>query len=196
MALNGGSWTTTFIGRLSNEDAPEWEGNKQADSAFLTARVSPNGRYLAFMSAASITGYDNTDQLSGKPDEEVFLFDASSSSLTCVSCDPSGSRPIGVLDTEGAGEGLGLVVDRRKVWFGHWLAGSIPGWTAENLVSALVQPRYLSDNGRVYFNSPDTLVTRAANHKENVYEYEPTGARNLRQLYGRLHIANLGRRWG
>ena len=51
--------------RLSREDKPEWEGEIIADTAYLTARVSPNGRYLAFMSDASPTGYDNVDQNSG-----------------------------------------------------------------------------------------------------------------------------------
>ncbi len=171
----GGQWTRTFIAVLSGEDRPEWEGNGIANAAFLTARSSPNGRYLAFMSAAPLTGYDNTDQNSGEPDEEVYLYDSASADLRCVSCDPTGARPDAVLDSEGVGEGLGLLVDRRKVWFGHWLAGNIPGWTAENLTSALIQSRYLSDEGRLYFNSPDDLVAQATNHKEDVYEYEPSG---------------------
>ena len=74
-----------------------------------------------------------------------------------------------------SGEGLGLLVDRRKVWVGHWLAGNIPGWTAQSLDSALFQSRYLSDDGRLFFNSPDDLVPQASNGKENVYEYEPAG---------------------
>ena len=174
-----GNWTTTFIGGLSSEDSPEWEGNRVADTAFLTARVSPSGRYLAFMSAASLTGYDNRDQASGKHDEEVFLYDSSSGRLTCVSCNPTGARPHGVLDTVEAGEGLGLLVDRRKVWaeegHEHWLAGNIPGWTAQSLTSALFQSRYLSDEGRLFFNSPDHLVAQATSGKESVYEYEPSG---------------------
>ena len=52
----------TFIADAVKRRQPEWEGNEIADTAFLTARVSPNGRYLAFMSAASPTGYDNVDQ--------------------------------------------------------------------------------------------------------------------------------------
>ena len=32
--------------------------------------------YLAFMSDRSLTGYDNTDAVSGQPDEEVYLYDA------------------------------------------------------------------------------------------------------------------------
>src|SRR5262249_37638807 len=136
---------------------------------------SPNGRYFAFMSAASLTGYDNRDQASGKPDEEVYLYDAESGTTRCISCDPSGARPTGVLDTLESGEGLGLVVDRRRVWNEHWLAGSIPGWTAEGQTSALFQSRYLSNQGRLFFDSPGDLVPRAKNHKEDVYEYEPSG---------------------
>lgn len=170
-----GEWSTTFIAGLSNEDKPEWEGNEHADSAFLTARVSPDGRYLAFMSAASPTGYDNTDQKSAKRDEEVYLYDSAAASLRCVSCDPTGERPTGVFDTVESGEGLGLVVDRRRVWEGHWLAGNIPGWTAQSLTSAINQSRYLSDSGRLFFDSPDDLVPQATNNKEDVYEYEPSG---------------------
>ena len=78
-----------------------------------------------------------------------------------------------------SGEGLGLArrpaeesgLNRQE----HWLAGNIPGWTAQSLASALFQSRYLSDEGRLYFNSPDELVPAATNHKENVYEYEPSG---------------------
>ena len=73
---NGGQWTRTFVAALSSEDKPEWEGKRLGDSAYLTARVSPNGRYLAFMSAAPITGYDNLDRTSGKRDEEVYLYDS------------------------------------------------------------------------------------------------------------------------
>jgi hypothetical protein len=177
--VNGSQWATTFIAVLSGEDSPEWEGNGQKDTAFLTARVSPNGRYLAFMSAASPTGYDNVDQKSGKHDEEVYLYDAGAASLSCVSCNPTGARPVGVFDTVESGEGLGLLVDRRKVWaesgHEHWLAGNIPGWTAQSINTALFQSRYLSDNGRLFFNSPDHLVPQASNGKENVYEYEPAG---------------------
>ncbi len=177
--LSGASWSTTFIAQLSSEDSPEWEGNRVADTAFLTARVSASGRYLAFMSNASPTGYDNRDRTSGRRDEEVYLYDSQQATLTCVSCNPTGARPHGVLDTVESGEGLGLVVDRRKVWVEagheHWLAGNIPGWTAQNLVSALFQSRYLNDEGRLFFNSPDHLVPQAKSGKEAVYEYEPSG---------------------
>jgi hypothetical protein len=179
---DGSQWVTTFIAALSSQDSPEWEGGKLADTAYLTARVSPNGRYLAFMSAAPLTGYDNVDAnpaAKGARDEEVFLYDAATASLRCVSCNPSGARPSGVLDTSHTAEGWGLLVDRGTVWaeagHEHWLAGNIPGWTAQTLTSALFQARYLSDDGRLYFNSPDNLVPAATNGKNDVYEYEPSG---------------------
>ena len=174
-----GGWSTRFVARLASGDSPEWEGDQPlADTAFVTARVSPNGRYFAFMSSASLTGYDNVDAspvANGARDEEVYLYDSETAALRCVSCDPSGARPTGVFDQVLSGEGLGLVVDRRKVWLGHWLAGNDPGWTPESLTGALVQSRYLSNDGRLFFNSPDDLVPDARNQKEDVYEYEPSG---------------------
>ena len=128
------------------------------------------------MSAAPITGYDNVDAspaAGGARDEEVYLYNSEPASLRCVSCDPSGAQPTGVLDTVESGEGLGLLVDRREIWLGHWLGGSVPGWTAQSLTSALFQSRYLTDEGRLYFNSPDDLAPAASNAREDVYEYEP-----------------------
>jgi hypothetical protein len=196
MHYDGTQWTRTFIATLSGADSPEWEGNQNGDTAYVTARVSPNGRYFAFMSQAPIIGYDNIDAnpaAKGARAEEVYLYDSETGALRCVSCDPSGARPEGVLDTERAGEGLGLLVDRRLVWgregHEHWLAGNIPGWTAQSLPppgqpGAVIQSRYLSDEGRLYFNSPDSLVPAAENHKEDVYEYEPSGVGGCRSATG------------
>ena len=72
----------------------------------------------------------------------------------------------------GSGEGLGLVVDRPEVWAANtdvddreapgglddWLAGSVPGWTTLARQDAPYQSRYLSNSGRLFFNSADALV--------------------------------------
>jgi len=188
---------TTFIAELSNEDSGDWgslhgggsivasEVEERPDLADLTTGVSPNGRYLAFMSQRSLTGYDNEDESSKQPgerlDQEVFLYDSSTDLLRCVSCNPDGRRPQGVLDqTEPrpgeAHEGRGLLVDRRGDWVGSYLAGSIPGWVAvDEPRLALHQPRYLTDSGRLFFNSPSDLTPQAENHREDVYQYEPDG---------------------
>ncbi len=146
-----------------------------------SARVSPNGRYLAFMSDRPLTGYDNHDAVTGEADEEVFLYEAGAEGgrgrLVCASCDPSGARPTGVLDlpTQASEVGAGLLVDRNGVWAEHRLAGSLPDWMPETQNLANYQPRYLSNSGRLYFNSPSELVPQATNGKEDVYEYEPAG---------------------
>jgi hypothetical protein len=197
-----------LIAVLSNEDAPDWGGvGSPGDPAYMTARVSPDGRYLAFMSRESLTGYDNEDQTSKTPgervDEEVFLYDATSETLACASCNPSGQRPEGVLDPAengegGAAEGLGLVVDRVGIWGAgiqkddHWLAGSIPGWDAVALNRALYQPRYLSDTGRLFFNSPSKLVSSSSATKEKVYEYEPAAVGSCASAGGCVGLISSG----
>ncbi len=177
-------WGVRLVARLSAEDSPDWYPPKLlSDLGQLTSRVSPNGRYLAFMSqeAEAIAGYDNRDanpEAQGARDEEVFLYDASAGKTVCASCDPSGARPRGVFDPAGAGEtaeGIGLLVDRTRAWAGHWLAGSLTGWTRLAREHALYESRYLSDSGRLYFDSPADLTPQATNGKEDVYEYEPLG---------------------
>jgi hypothetical protein len=201
-----------FIARLSSEDSPDW-GTEAGiidtlyDTQDLSSRVSPDGEWLAFMSERSLTGYDNIDANSGHADEEVYLFHYGSG-LVCASCNPSGEPPVGVFETNVAGEGSGLLVDRPEAWASSeegalegvdsWLAGSLPGWTGSGSVShsALYQSAYLSDSGRLFFNSADALVPVAKPTRrepiednldhtrevgtENVYEYEPTGVGSCR----------------
>jgi NHL repeat len=180
-----GEWKPpTFIATLSNADRPDFEAklaNEATSNMMTSARVSPNGRYLSFMSERPLTGYDNHDATTGEADEEVFLYEAGSEEgkgrLVCASCDPSGARPTGVPDLphQTSEAGAGLLVDRNGVWAEHRLAGSLPDWMAETQNVTNYQPRYLSNNGRLYFDSPSDLVPQATNGKEDVYEYEPAG---------------------
>ena len=50
----------------------------------IDSEVSPDGRYLAFMSDRSLTGYDNVDAVSGMRNEEAFLYDAVTGKLVCA----------------------------------------------------------------------------------------------------------------
>jgi hypothetical protein len=179
-----GGWTTTFIASLSKEDEHTWGGGNHAigsaheDPWLVSSEVSSNGRYVAFMSNSPLTGYDNRDAVSGQRDEEVFLYDAASNRLVCASCDPTGARPVGVLDP--ANEPELLLVDKPGMWGAfqgsgsHWLAGSLVGWN-NTLNRASYQPRYVMDSGRLFFNSPVALVPQDTNGLEDVYQYEPSG---------------------
>lgn len=184
-----------FIATLSGKDSPVWKSQgEHSQLTFVTSRVSPSGEFLTFMSERPLTGYDNRDthpEAHDARDEEVFLYNATSKRLVCASCNPSGARPAGVLDTGKAGEGFGLLVDRPGSWLGHWLAASIPGWSGPKEEFGRYQSRYLSDDGRLFFNAADSLVPQDTNQRveevdsgtkatemvgvEDVYEYEPAG---------------------
>lgn len=188
---NGAEWTTTFVALLSGDDQHDWEGLAGHLDYFaqLTSRVSPNGRWLTFMSDRSLTGYDNHDAASGEPDEEVFLYDANSGRVVCASCNPSGARPTGMFDR---GKVPLPLVDPPEVWEGRWLAGLIPGWTPDRLNHAIYQSRYLSDGGRLFFDSPDALVPHDTNGTEDVYEYEPNGEGNCHREPGCVALISSG----
>jgi hypothetical protein len=217
----GASWRTSFIATVSGEDFPDWAPSERihvVDTERQSARISPNGRYFAFMSNRRLTGYNNTDlNEEGGPhaDEEVFLYDAVEAGLTCASCNPTGARPLGVLDVENAGEGLGLLVDGVAIWApghlgttDHWLAGSLPGATPVSDFMSFRQPRYLSDTGRLFFNSADALVPEAAGRTrpetiipgqppaavgvENVYQYEPSGVGSCSTATGCVALISSG----
>ena len=172
-----------FIAALSSDDSKDWgtQEIKQAEVGQiekLTSRVSPSGEYLAFMSERSLTGYDNRDAVSGARDEEVFVYDARSNHLACVSCNPTGERPVGVRDYVAAVEGGATLIDEQGIWrtsAGRWLAGVIPAWMPGKTGASLYQARYLSNEGRLFFESPDALVPQATNGLADVYEYESLG---------------------
>jgi hypothetical protein len=158
--------TPKLIGVISAQDIKDWDLEKSQH----TSRVSPSGQFLAFMSQARLTSYNNRDAVTGKPDEEVYVYNASSGIVACASCNPTGARPVGIL--YGALEGNFVSGDR--VWEGEvGIAANIPAWTPYTLGPALYQSRYLSNSGRLFFNSIDALVPQDVNGNEDVYEYEP-----------------------
>ncbi len=94
----GSTWSTRLIAVFSGEDSNDWSKSGAEESGGMTSRVSPNGRFLAFMSDRSLTGYDNRDAGSGAPDEEVFLYDAADQPFGVRLVQPDGERPTGILD--------------------------------------------------------------------------------------------------
>ncbi len=172
-----------FIALLSREDGSTWDEDT-IGLARLTARVSPDGRYVAFTSRRSLTEYDNLDAVTGQPDFEVYLYDAMTEHLACVSCDPTGSRPVGIEGKEvGAAIEAGVNDDVMSYDPDLNIASPEAGIAANLPVadelggggSQLYQSRLLSDSGRLFFNSDDALVPQDVNGTEDVYEFEPVG---------------------
>jgi hypothetical protein len=91
------SWEAPrFVASLSGADesgadssGPGVANDWSAGVALRTARVTPDGTHVAFMSQQPLTGYDNAGV------EEVYLYDATTNKLSCASCDPSGAPPTG-----------------------------------------------------------------------------------------------------
>ena len=132
-----------------------------------SSRVSPDGMTAAFESRAKglTDGYDNTDAVSGEPDAEVYVYDATANAgagrLSCVSCNPTGARPSGSLGGASCVSNLPC----------PWAAATLPGWETQ-----LHPTRVLSDNGRrLFFNSFESLVPTDTNGVEDVYEWEAPG---------------------
>jgi DNA-binding beta-propeller fold protein YncE len=171
---DGTEWKQTVIATLSSEDLADGNGS---GSGLPISRVSPDGGWLAFMSQESLTGYDNRDASSGKLDEEVYLYDATANGgagrLICASCDPTDARPHGVeVKTLESGPEEGDL----QSWVGErWLAASVPQPHLPVEGNPVYQARYLSDSGRLFFDSSDALVAQDTNGTEDVYEYEPAG---------------------
>ena len=148
----------SFIARLAGEDGPDWDSSTKN----LRARVTPDGRHLAFVSIESkaLAGYDNT-MATGQHCEyeynvrklgggnlcpQAFLYDADAKTLTCASCNPTGARPLG--------------------------PGLVPGWA-----NVYQGPRYLSDDGsRFFFESFDAISPGDENGKRDIYEFELPGS--------------------
>jgi hypothetical protein len=103
---------------------------------FAEASVTSSGRYLAY------TSYSGG---------EVYLYDASTARLLCVSCDPTGAQPLG-LSTLG----------------------------------------FLSEDGRLFFNSNDALVAHDTNGLRDVYEWEPKGVGSCHDAPGCVYLISSG----
>jgi hypothetical protein len=151
--LHGASTTKVAVAPNPLTEPPTADPSSYPPSVG-TARVSADGTHLLFVSSARLTGYDNRDQKTGLPDSQVFLYSASGAGqLRCVSCRPSGLRPIG--------------------------PSTIPGTTANGEQTGATQsykPRALSaDGSRVFFDSRDAVFGPDTNADADVYEWQAQG---------------------
>jgi hypothetical protein len=156
----GGAYA--FIGVLSAQDVNAARSAIAAAPIANLARIAPDGEHAAFLSSASLTGYDNADAASGEPDSEVFRYDAATDRLACASCNPSGARPVGRQNA-----GKETLIFKGPEWISGWFAGH-----QTNLYAS----RELSDDGsRLFFNSTDALIARDTNGRADVYQWEAAG---------------------
>jgi hypothetical protein len=151
----GGSGALTFVMSLASRDVGGSSGvPSPIDEApeQRSARVTPDGLHTTFTAVAPPpSGYDNREATSDEPAQEVYRYDAAANDLRCISCNPTGARPVA--------EGIGGSA---------WAAARIQGWEVRNHA-----PRVISDDGsRVFFESFEALVPRDTNGTWDVYQWE------------------------
>jgi DNA-binding beta-propeller fold protein YncE len=172
----------TFIGRLVLGDGqfgpPEY-GAWKASPSQRVAQVSADGDWLAFMSLAELTGYNNTLRGGGKCKSsqspacrEVFVYSLDSETLSCASCNPTGQQPLG-------DSNLSLLR---------------PG-PSRPTGPPFPQPRNLArdGSGRLFFESQDELSPRDVNgHIQDVYGWEPNGVGSCEEPEGCVSLISSG----
>lgn len=136
-----------------------------------TARVTPSGSHLAFISTESLSGYDNRDAESGLPRSEAFLYEAAADRLLCVSCNQTGERPLGD-STMPPARANGLSPSATRAY----------------------KPRSLSEDGRhVFFDSTDALAIQDTAGRPDVYEWAAQGVSGCARAGGCLGLISRGR---
>lgn len=166
-----------FVATLAQGDIENIESAIHSVPRNRTSRVSGNGQFAAFTSVAPLTGADNIDAVSGEPDAEVFLYEADTGELRCVSCNAGGARP------------RGRQTELSDSQVGPWRAAWLPGWTTQTHPS-----KALADDGsRVFFNSLTPLVLADTNGRVDVYEWRQGESRSACEAQGaELHLAKEG----
>jgi len=146
----------------------DWTSN----SYERTAEASPDGRYLAFGSTGQLTGYDNVGPCGAElghiidiPCNEAFLYDSATGRLDCASCNPTGEAPLGRTTLRR--------IEGERAW--------------------QPQPRYLTNSGRLFFDSQDRLTPRDTNGRvEDVYEAESDNVGSCARPAGCISLISPG----
>ncbi len=146
---------TIFVAQLGTEDLYDeydWRDFYRSNPGVAPAagekgsRVIPDGTTVLFGSRARLTSYDNADQ------GELYLYEATSGKLTCVSCNPSGAPATGEA----------------------YLAGN-PSIVAAPERNAFLTRNLSEDGSRVFFQTQEALVPQDTNGQTDVYEWEREG---------------------
>jgi hypothetical protein len=168
--LNRNGSVTTVAPQVDPASTPPTTGN---------ARLSADGHRLLFLSTAEleVSAYDNRNIHTGAPEPEVYLFSApgtAGAGILCVSCNPSGERPIGPASLPGASPNG---------------AGENAPWT--------YKPRLLSaDSKHVFFDSFDALAVQDTNGDRDVYQWEAQGTGACARPGGCVNLISSGRAEG
>jgi hypothetical protein len=160
-----------FVASLAAGDSFDWTQS----AATRTAQASPSGEWMSFVSFEPLTGlskkgpcvYEETAPPSFPQAKcaEVFMYGAASGTLSCPSCSPTEESPLGNSQLT----------------------------TLPNAAAANPQQRYITDQGRLFFDSPNRLSPDDSNSgAEDVYEFEPAGVGTCAEAPGCVSLVSPG----
>lgn len=170
--------TLSFVGDVAGNDLPTNDNYALWNGAPKTARVTPDGRYLAFEvsdgsglaqkydQSQCLGGSAGNPNITGNGCSEVYVYRADGSSLTapdlvCASCNPSGAPA------------------SASAWIDITSSSASATAFTTHLAHAL------SDDGRyVFFSTLEGLVSQDTNGKFDAYEYDTTT--------GQVHLLSSG----
>ena len=162
---HAGVTTRVATGAASSDGYSDYSGSTGVRTDYAgevgsrTAEVTPDGHSLVFMSNTGV--------------EQVFLYEALSGKLTCVSCDPTGEAPVPTNASTNTTDSVGaaLPVSLQQTY----------------------QPRWITEDGsRVFFESAQPLVPQATNGWLDVYEWERDGTGSCEQTQGCIFLLSSG----
>jgi hypothetical protein len=135
-------WHDGQIDFVAPGDGIVRSGMKFANTPYFD--VTPDGKRFLFASTDSLTGYDNTDPVTGASHAELFTGELGGE-LKCVSCRPGGTRPT---------------------------ADSVMPQFSSSSLGPSRRVRVMSDDGkRIFFYSMDAVVPSASSGMQTVFEY-------------------------
>ncbi len=154
----------TFV--VANPEIVSGEANETPEVA-----VAPSGHAVAFRSAQRLTGYDNRGVLYYENGTipnygdvpEIFIYQANTARIDCVSCSPSGAPP----------------VPSAEIWEDK--ANAVAGASGNPAFDL----RWIDETGNeVFFMTNQPLVPQDTNDHLDVYEWESDGTGGCEQATG------------
>ena len=130
--LDRGVWNDSLFSK---------EGDDSKPTPYRDARITPDGRFIAFGSYERLTAYDTSGT------KQIYLYDSISGALTCASCSHIDSA------------------SQANSWF--FSASTEDLWDAPRRLTRNLSP----DGKRLFFDSKAALVPRDTNGVSDVYEW-------------------------
>jgi hypothetical protein len=121
------------------------------DSVPGLGRVTPDGRYMAFVSGSTEHTVDLLGNITNE-NLEAYVYTLDNDSLVCASCPAEGAR-------------TGATVN-------------IPVTDGNPVIANIgIRPQFLSDHGQVFFTTPEGLVPGDTNGTTDAYSFDPATGR-------------------